>query len=68
MFLKGLNILLPIIDSVKYVQPLKENAMEIPEQSAITLDNVQLTLDGVLYVRIIDPYKVYFNFLIKIKF
>uniref|UniRef100_A0A915LZF6 Band 7 domain-containing protein n=1 Tax=Meloidogyne javanica TaxID=6303 RepID=A0A915LZF6_MELJA len=53
----GLNILLPIIDSVKYVQPLKENAMEIPEQSAITLDNVQLTLDGVLYVRIIDPYK-----------
>nr|CAD2205057.1 unnamed protein product [Meloidogyne enterolobii] len=53
----GLNILLPIIDSVKYVQPLKEIAMEIPEQSAITLDNVQLTLDGVLYVRIIDPYK-----------
>uniref|UniRef100_A0A915LCK8 Band 7 domain-containing protein n=1 Tax=Meloidogyne javanica TaxID=6303 RepID=A0A915LCK8_MELJA len=45
----GLNILLPIIDSVKYVQPLKEIAMEIPEQSAITLDNVQLTLDGVLY-------------------
>jgi regulator of protease activity HflC (stomatin/prohibitin superfamily) len=32
--------------------------MEIPEQSAITLDNVQLILDGVLYVRVIDPYKV----------
>ncbi|KAF7637927.1 PHB domain-containing protein [Meloidogyne graminicola] len=53
----GFNFLWPIIDSVKYVQPLKEIAMEIPEQSAITLDNVQLTLDGVLYVRIVDPYK-----------
>jgi regulator of protease activity HflC (stomatin/prohibitin superfamily) len=53
----GLNFLWPVIDSVKYVQPLKEIAMEIPEQSAITLDNVQLTLDGVLYIRIVDPYK-----------
>jgi regulator of protease activity HflC (stomatin/prohibitin superfamily) len=48
----------PILDKIKYVQPLKEIAMEIPEQSAITLDNVQLVLDGVLYVRVVDAYKV----------
>jgi len=41
---------------------MKETPVEIPNQSAITLDNVQLTLDGVLYVRVVDPYKVFVQF------
>lgn len=53
----GLNFLIPIIDSVKYVQSLKEIAIEVPQQSAITKDNVTLHLDGVLYLRVVDPYK-----------
>jgi regulator of protease activity HflC (stomatin/prohibitin superfamily) len=53
----GLAILLPVIDQVRYVQNLKEVAVEVPSQSAITQDNVTLELDGVLYYRIIDPYK-----------
>ncbi|XP_048584216.1 stomatin-like protein 2, mitochondrial [Nematostella vectensis] len=53
----GLAILIPIIDEIKYVQSLKEMAIEIPSQSAITLDNVTLHLDGVLYLRVVDPYK-----------
>lgn len=32
----GLNILAPILDKVKYVQSLKEIAIEVPQQSAIT--------------------------------
>jgi len=32
----GLNILLPIVDKVKYVQSLKEIAIDVPKQSAIT--------------------------------
>ncbi|KAJ8954804.1 hypothetical protein NQ318_014916 [Aromia moschata] len=52
----GLNILIPIADKVKYVQSLKEIAVDIPKQSAITSDNVTLNIDGVLYLRIIDPY------------
>lgn len=53
----GLAILLPVIDDIKYVQSLKEIAIEIPSQSAITLDNVTLHLDGVLYLRVVDPFK-----------
>jgi len=52
----GLNFLIPIIDKVKYLQSLKEIVIDIPEQSAITKDNVGLRLDGVLYLKIFDPY------------
>ncbi|KAI9313444.1 hypothetical protein BX666DRAFT_1864341 [Dichotomocladium elegans] len=48
----GLNILVPVIDRIKYVKSLKETAIEVPSQSAITQDNVTLELDGVLYYRI----------------
>lgn len=53
----GFNLLFPIIDSIQYVQVLKELAIEVPKQSAVTSDNVTLSIDGVLYLKVFDPYK-----------
>lgn len=53
----GLNFLIPVLDKVKYVQSLKEITIDIPKQSAITKDNVNLNIDGVLYLKITDPKK-----------
>ena len=53
----GLNFLVPFIDRVAYNQTLKEQAVDVPSQGAITRDNISLVVDGVLYVKVIDPYK-----------
>ncbi|XP_049651865.1 stomatin-like protein 2, mitochondrial isoform X2 [Accipiter gentilis] len=53
----GLNFLIPLLDRIRYVQSLKEIVINVPEQSAVTLDNVTLQIDGVLYLRVMDPYK-----------
>ena len=53
----GLNILFPFIDKVAYDQSLKEHAYDVPSQSAITKDNISLVVDGVLYLKLLDPYK-----------
>ncbi|MDT0593547.1 SPFH domain-containing protein [Glaciecola petra] len=53
----GLNFILPFVDRVSADRSLKEQAVDVPEQSAITKDNISLHVDGVLYFRVLDPYK-----------
>ncbi len=51
----GMNFLIPFIQRVAYRHTLKEYAYDVQEQPAITRDNVTLMMDGVLYLRIVDP-------------
>jgi len=51
----GFHILVPFIDTIRYKHLLKEVAIDIPEQVCITRDNVQVGIDGVLYLKVLNP-------------
>jgi regulator of protease activity HflC (stomatin/prohibitin superfamily) len=51
----GFHILLPFIDKIAYKHTMKEQAVDIAEQICITNDNVQVGVDGVLYMQVLDP-------------
>ena len=51
----GFHILFPFIEITAYRHSLKELALDIPEQICITKDNVQVGVDGVLYLQVMDP-------------
>ena len=50
----GFHILIPFIERIAYRHTLKEHAVDIPEQVCITNDNVQVGVDGVLYMQVLD--------------
>ncbi len=51
----GPNWIVPFMDVIAYRHCLKEEAIFVPEQTAITQDNVTVVLDGIVYIKIIDP-------------
>jgi regulator of protease activity HflC (stomatin/prohibitin superfamily) len=51
----GFHILTPFLDVIRYRHSLKEQALDIPEQICITRDNVQVGVDGVLYMKVLNP-------------
>ena len=51
----GFHILLPFVDTIRYRHSLKETAIDIPEQVCITRDNVQVAVDGILYLKVLNP-------------
>jgi regulator of protease activity HflC (stomatin/prohibitin superfamily) len=51
----GFHILIPFVERVAYKHSLKESATDIPEQICITKDNVQVGIDGILYMQVLEP-------------
>jgi regulator of protease activity HflC (stomatin/prohibitin superfamily) len=50
----GFHVLLPFVDAIRYRHSLKETAYDIPAQVCITRDNVQVGVDGVLYLKVLN--------------
>lgn len=53
----GISFIIPFFDRIAYKHSLKEKALDIPEQICITKDNVQVRMDGVIFIQVIDPQK-----------
>src|SRR5687767_1413400 len=51
----GFHVLLPFVDVIRYRHSLKEQALDIPAQVCITRDNVQVGVDGILYLKVLNP-------------
>jgi regulator of protease activity HflC (stomatin/prohibitin superfamily) len=51
----GFHVLLPFVDVIRYRHTLKETAIDIPAQVCITRDNVQVGVDGILYLKVLNP-------------
>ena len=51
----GFHVLFPFVDTIRYRHSLKEIAVDIPAQVCITRDNVQVGVDGVLYLKVLNP-------------
>ena len=59
----GFHILLPFVDVIRYRHSLKEVAIDIPAQVCITRDNVQVGVDGILYLKILNPERASYGIL-----
>lgn len=53
----GFHALIPFIDKVTFIQDLKERTIDVPPQDCFTMDEVNVEVDGVIYMSIIDPTK-----------
>jgi regulator of protease activity HflC (stomatin/prohibitin superfamily) len=53
----GFHVLVPFLDKVAYIQDLKEEAINVPPQICFTNDNVQVEVDGIIYMTVQDPVK-----------
>ena len=53
----GFHILVPFIDRIAYRHTLKEQAIDVPPQECITKDNIAVSVDGILYMQVMDPAK-----------
>jgi regulator of protease activity HflC (stomatin/prohibitin superfamily) len=57
----GLNFLIPVLDKVVFQETIREKVLDIPPQQCITRDNVAITVDAVVYWRIMDMEKAYYK-------
>lgn len=51
----GFHLLIPFVDRVSYKHTLKEEAIDVPSQACVTRDNIQVVVNGVLYLQVVDP-------------
>ena len=55
VFEPGLHLIIPFIDRIAYRHEIREQVFDIPAQHCITKDNIQVEIDGLVYLKVMDP-------------
>ena len=58
---EGINIVIPFIDSVHSEISLQEETINTAPQTVITSDSIEVTVDGIMCIKVLNPYKAAFN-------
>ena len=53
----GFHFVIPFVDRVAYRQETREQVLDVPHQTCITKDNIEVDVDGIVYLKVMDPYK-----------
>jgi len=53
----GFHFLIPFIDRAAYSQEMREQVLDVPSQTCITKDNIEVAVDGLVYLKVMDSYK-----------
>jgi regulator of protease activity HflC (stomatin/prohibitin superfamily) len=53
----GLHFTIPLVDRVAYRQETREQVLDVPHQKCITQDNIEVDVDGIVYLKVMDAYK-----------
>jgi len=57
----GFHFMLPVADRAAYTQEMREQAIDVPPQTCITKDNIQVEVDGIVYIQVMDPQAASYN-------
>ena len=57
VLLPGFHFMIPFFDRLAYIHEMREQVIDVPSQSCITKDNIQLEVDGIVFLRVMDPEK-----------
>lgn len=53
----GFHLMIPFVDKDAYHREMRERVLSVPSQSCITGDNIQVEVDGLIYIKVVDSYK-----------
>jgi len=53
----GFHFVIPFVDRVAYRQETREQVLDVPHQKCITKDNIEVDVDGLVYLKVMDSYK-----------
>ncbi|CAN5223528.1 stomatin-like protein [soil metagenome] len=53
----GFHFMIPFVDRAAYRQEMREQVIDVPSQTCITKDNIEVAVDGLVYLKVMDSHR-----------